>query len=288
MSTTTAILYAGGAALLVALRPCFAKIADKRTAPSLMATLYASVVFVAYLASAMIGGTARSVLSVDNLTLLKLLGAGALRACIWLCLFAALSTGQVNRVMPLYLLSDVTLTVLSLILGKEQAGIWRLCCIVLILLGVVMTESRSTKAKSARWLIFALLALAANIGLSYYRDAFLSSAPAGAIRLGEASVAAVLLWILSAAGKAMNSFKKMTAENWIFIVLAGLCGALALYCEMQTQSLADVTVLNPIRCAILPLTVLMARIINKERMPANAVLGVALFTAGTFGLMLNL
>lgn len=288
MTNATPILYACGASLLVAFLPNFFKIGGKRSAPSLSATLYATVVFIVYLTSAILGKTVQSMLSMDNLTFLKLLGAGAIRGGIWLCLFAALSTGQVNRVMPLYLLADVIRIILSLIFGKSHARIWRLCCIVLVLLGAVMAESRSHRGKNSRWLLFSLLALAANIGIGFYYDKLLPDTPQGVIRLGETGLAALLLWILTAAGKAMNSFKKMETENWLFLVLAGLVAAFTVFCDTQALAIGDATVLDPIRCAVLPLTVLFARLIHKEKMPGNAVLGVALFAIGTFGLMLDL
>lgn len=287
MTNATPVLYACGAVLLAAFLPNFAKIGGKRSAPSLSATLYATVVFIVYLVTAILGKSVQSMLSMDNLTFLKLLGAGVIRAGIWLCLFAALSTGQVNRVLPLYLMTDVIQIILSLILGKSHAGIWRLCCIVLVLLGAVMTESRSRRGKNARWLWFSLLALAANIGLVFYYDRLLPSVSQDAIRLGETGLAALMLWVLSAAGKAMNSFKKMETDNWLFLILAGLAYSFAAFCETQAHAIGDVTVLEPIRCALLPLMVLFARLIGKEKMPGSAVLGVALFSIGTFGLMLN-
>ena len=288
MTAAIPILYACGAALLIALRPNFAKLGGKKSAPSLSAALYATVVFAVYLASAILGDTIRDVFSVDNLTLLKLLGAAMLRALIWLCLFAALSTGTVNRVMPLYLLTDVLLTVISLITQKTRPGIWQLCCILLVLLGAVMTESRSRRGKSVKWFLFGLTALLCNVGINLYYTYVLKDVAQGPIRVGETGLAAVLLWILSASGKAFNSFRKMEADSWLFLILTGLSAAVAVFFETQTSGISDPTVLNPIRCAILPLTVLLARLIHKEKMPGSAVLGVALFTIGTFGLMLNL
>ena len=96
------ILYACASALLCGLVPSFMKTGVRRAAPSVAAALYATVAVLFAFGAAAISGTLGSLLHIDNAALLNLALDGLLDALVWLCLFTALSTGGVNRVMPIH------------------------------------------------------------------------------------------------------------------------------------------------------------------------------------------
>ena len=49
------------------------------------------------------------------------------------------------------------------LLAGGRLNVWRLCCIVILLLGVVLMESRQSKGRGYKWLLFACLGIAARI-----------------------------------------------------------------------------------------------------------------------------
>ena len=122
------IAYACASALLGGALPSFVKTGVHRTPPSVAAAIYATAVFLFSLGAAAISGTLGSVSGLDNATLVNLVLCGALRALVWLCLFAALSTGNVNRVMPVHNLAPALAIGASALLFDTAIGVWRLCC----------------------------------------------------------------------------------------------------------------------------------------------------------------
>ncbi len=281
------ILYASASALLCGLLPSFMKTGVRRAAPSVAAALFATVTFLFALGAAAISGTLGPLQRIDNAGLLNLALDGLLDALVWLCLFTALSTGGVNRVMPVYNLAAAGAIGLTALLFQGRVGVWRLCCIVLLLLGTVLMESRQQKGRGYQWLLFSFLALAAAAAQLVYEARCLPALPGSVQRLMAALVAMVLLWCLSAAGRSLNGLKKLQLEDWLFLLLAGVAAGLAGLCDTAVERMGDSTYVLPIRCCAFPLMMLFARIFHKEKMPGAAILGLLLAVFGMFGLLLN-
>ena len=281
------ILYASASALLCGLLPSFMKTGVRRAAPSVAATLFATVTFLFALGAAAISGTLESLQHIDNAGLLNLALDGLLDALVWLCLFTALSTGGVNRVMPVYNLAAAGAIGLTAALFQGRVGVWRLCCIALLLLGTVLMESRQQKGRGYKWLLFSFLALAAAATQLVYEARRLPALPGSLQRLMAALVAMALLWCLSAAGRSLNGLKKLQLEDWLFLLLAGVAAGLAGLCDAAVERMGDSTYVLPIRCCAFPLMMLFARILHKEKMPGAAILGLLLAVFGMFGLLLN-
>lgn len=281
------ILYACASALLCGLVPSFMKTGVRRAAPSVAAALYATVAFLFAFGAAAISGTLGSLLHIDNAALLNLALDGLLDALVWLCLFTALSTGGVNRVMPIHNLAAAGAIGLTALLSHGRVGVWRLCCIVLLLLGTVLMESRQRKERGYQWLLFSCLALAAAAAQIVYEARCLPDVPGSVQRLLATMVAMVLLWCLSAAGKSLNGIKKLQLEDWLFLLLAGVAAGLAGLCDTAAERMGDSSYLLPISCCAFPLMMLFARIFHKEKMPSAAVIGLLLAVFGMFGMLLN-
>lgn len=282
------ILYACASAVLCGLLPSFMKLGVRRAAPSVAAALYASVVFLFALGAVAISDTFAQVRAVENSALLSYAVSGLLRAVVWLCLFTALSTGGVNRVMPVHNLAAAAVTGLTALLLSRRLGVWPLCCIVLLLLGTVLMESRQQKGRGLKWLLFAVLALLAETAKRLFDASYLSGTPVSVVELLGSFTAMILLWGLSALGRSFGSLGKLKAEDWLFVLLAGVSTGLAWLCDASAARLGDSTYLLPIACCAFPLMMVFARLLNKERMPGAAVLGVVLAVFGMFGLLLGL
>lgn len=281
------ILYACASALLGGLLPSFMKTGVKRAAPSVAAALFSTVAFLFALGAAAISGTLELLPSIGNATLINLLISGLLSAVVWLCLFTALSTGGVNRVMPVHNLSAAAAIGLSVLLFGGRVGIWRLCCIVLLLLGTVLMESRQQKGRGYKWLLFSLLALLAQTAKTVFDAQMLPHMEASLQNMVATLSAMLALWILAVAGKSLGGLKKLKVEDWLFLPLSGVTLGLAWLCDAAAAKHGDVTYLLPIACCAFPLMMLFGRIFHKERMPAAAVLGLLLAVFGMFGLLLN-
>ena len=281
------ILYACASAVLGGMLPSLMKTGVRRAAPAVAAALYAAMAFLFALAAAAIVGTLEQVRDIGNATLLWLLLAGMLRALLWLCLFTALSTGGGNRVMPIHNLAAAAAVGATALFFGGSIGIWRLCCLVLLLLGTVLMESRQQRGRGYRWLLFAFFALMAATALQLVDARLLGDMTDSVQVLLESLVAAVLLLVLAAAGGTLKSLKKLQFEDYLYLLLSGLATGLAWLCDAATALHGDSTYLLPIACCAFPLMMLFARLFHKEKLPAAAALGLVLAVAGMFGLLLN-
>lgn len=282
------ILYACASAVLGGLLPSLVKTGVRRAAPAAAAAVYAAVAFLFALGAAAIAGTLGAVPSLNNGELVRLLAGGLLRALVWLCLFTALSTGGVSRVTPIVNLAPAIAAVLGALLFGGQLGVWRLCCLVLLLLGTVLMESRQQKGRGCRWLLFSLLALLCAAGHTLVQERLLAGVAASVCTLMESLMAAVLLSLLALAGRSFQSLKKLRFDEILYLLLSGVATGLAALCDAAAARFGDTTYLLPIACCAFPLTLLFARLLHKEKIPASALLGLVFAVAGMFALLLEL
>ena len=273
------ILYACASAVLGGLLPSLVKTGVRRAAPAAAAAVYAAVAFLFALGAAAIAGTLGAVPSLNNGELVRLLAGGLLRALVWLCLFTALSTGGVSRVTPIVNLAPAIAAVLGALLFGGQLGVWRLCCLVLLLLGTVLMESRQQKGKGCRWLLFSLLALLCAAGHTLAQERLLAGVAASVRTLMESLMAAVLLSLLALAGRSFQSLKKLRFDEILYLLLSGVATGLAALCDAAAARFGDTTYLLPIACCAFPLTLLFARLLHKEKIPASALLGLVFAVA---------
>ncbi len=284
------ILYACAAAVFTGLTPVFIRTGAKRGAPAVCALVYALVALLFSAGVAAMSGAFAPLAAVlsDARALVCVILAGLCTGGMCLSLFCALSQGMLLRVSPIAQLSTVLAFGVSALFFDGRVGIWRLCFIVLILLGALLVESGQPKAKSALWLLFALLAAF----FSAASDALLSfGAPAldhWTATLFRVSVAFVSLLLFAVAGRAFRALRETPFAAWLFSVLAGLGTGLAWLSRFYGEQLGDWSELAPIGCAAILVTALFARVCAKERLSGATLLGLALIVLGNFALLMNL
>ena len=282
------MIYAAVSAILLSLRPSFMKTGVQHAAPSAASAVYASILLAFSVGAGIVTGQISDFGGLGNLTLLYLAVSGVLEAAVILCLFTALSTGGVQRVMPISNLESVLTLIVSMVAFSAGHGLWRLCCVVLVLLGTVLMESRSQKGRGYRWLLFSFLSLAAAVTLAVLEERVIAGVTSTVCLVAENAVAAILLWVLTLTGKAAKSLKRLKLENWVYLALSGVVGGLALLCDAQVAAHTDASWFAPIGCMTFPLMMLFARAFHKEKLPGSAAFGLALVVGGTFGLLFGL
>ena len=190
------IAYALGSAILIGFVPTWMRCGAKRADPSAAAALFALVLSGACVASAVWKGNAAALLSFDARTYGYLALCGLLSAFVWLCLFTALTGGLVGKVFPVFVLWNLLYMTASHFLFGTSLGLWKICCIVLILLGVVFIESRTPNLKGQLWFVYALLAALAAAGAGLLRRGTLGEEfDETLFQAGRSVSACVILWI---------------------------------------------------------------------------------------------
>jgi len=282
--------YAAASAVLVGLMPSFLKLGAKKAAPALGAALLSLVVLLFAVGIVVLEDRVEELFQVTNDTLLYLVLSGTLQGLFWLCLCTALIHGEVCRVVPLTNLSTVGALGLSVLVFHTEVGLWKLCAILLVLLGTLLIESRPETRSNARWAIFAFLALILLSAKSltdtlYLEQTVVAESVANAVRT---AVSALVLFCIAVLGSAFSSAKRITADGWIFLVLAGIAVGLAWLCDSRAELLGDPNYLAPIACASFPVALLCGSLFHREKFAAGALFGVLLTLAGMFGMLLTL
>ena len=280
------ILFSVGAALLSGASPVLMRAGARRSDPSLTAAVFASALLPCSLVPLAFSGRLTALFSVSGSSLFLLLLCGALSALCYLCLFTALSGTATARVMPLMNLEAVLLCAAGYFLFGEQLWITKLCCMLLVLLGTVLMESRS-KAGSWLWLLYALLALLARAGRSLLMQAYVPNIDSALALPFTSAFAAVLLWLFTLLRGKQKKAASLGVRGWLCVPLAALALAGASVLTLLGSALGAWSWLAPISCLGFLSMLLFARLFLGEKLPGSALFGTILVLAGTIGMMMG-
>ena len=170
------IALALGNTIFLGATPNWMRCGAKRADPSAASALFALVFAGASAAFLALTGGAGAFLTLSVKQYLTLAACGLLSALTWLSLFTAMTGGRVNKVIPVYLLGSVfTLTASHFLFGAPM-GLWKICCLVILLLGIVFIESSSKNLGGQLWFVYALIAALAYTGTALLRRGLLGDA----------------------------------------------------------------------------------------------------------------
>lgn len=282
---TIYILFAAGAAILAGLSPAFLKTGAKRGDSCGSAAMLLTVLAVFYACIALQSGEMSGISGIDRRSMLFLVAAGACDGVYWMCIFRALATGNVNRVVPIDNLSGLLVLGASWYLFQSALGIWQLCFVAMVVLGTILMLSRPQKAKSMQWLWFSLLAMVLAAGSTVLQRYGVSGVNDGLNAFVRCAVATALMWLVTFSTNGFKRMKKMGAENWIFVLVGAVSLGLAKLCNFYGAKFGTYPMLLPIALLCFPVTMLFAGLLHKEKMPGGAVFGMLLVLAGEAAMM---
>ncbi|MDR0668923.1 MAG: EamA family transporter [Treponema sp.] len=225
-------------------------------------------------------------LSTENLLFLTLSGIAG--GASWLCYFRALQIGSVNKVVAV----DKSGIILTMLMGMgflgESAGPLKIIALCLIAAGTyLMLEPKheETKVIRSRWFLYAALSavfasltsILAKIGLGNI-DSNLGTA----LRTSVIFVFAGLMVPVSGSAGTMGTIKK---KELLFLGLSGVATGLAWLCYFRALRLGEASVVAPLDKLSIVVTVLLSRLIFRERVSPKTIAGLSLLTAGTLLLL---
>lgn len=283
------VAWAAGAALLFGAALPLMRAGARRNDPSIAAGLFALVFTAGSCGVAVLRGTLPTIWSIDNATLVRLLASGLLTAFLILCLFTALTGGPASKVAPVVNLSSVIVLVASYFLLGTPMGLWRMCCVVLILLGTVLMESRATsKSRGGRlWMLYAALAALAYAGLTLLRQTRLSQATQAQYDIVRGAVATLLLWGFVFARGKQKHFKKMGVAAFLCPPLAAVTVCASAACTYIASLRGEMSMLAPVTLLSFVMAMLLSRLALHERQPGSAVFGTLLVLLGMFAILMG-
>lgn len=289
------VLLALGGAVCTSLTTILAKIGIKNV-NSNFATAYRTVIVI--ICALVMCAITNDITQFGNLTAynwLFLVLSGLATGISWLFYFGALKEGDVNKVAPIDKSSFVLTTILFLIFffddttkNGDPLTIGMLCLTMLLMLaGTFLMLPKPDKnavdqPKSKKWLIFAILSAVFASFVSLFVKLGLKGIPSDVGTFYRTAVVLVFAWAIVLVKKDYKGAKSIGAKSWIFLTLSGIAtgGAWLLEYEALNFVGANPVAVNCIGKLSILLTMLLSRLIMKEKFTVRSLVGLGLLTAG--------
>src|SRR5262245_44456903 len=188
--------------------------------------------------------------------------------------FFALTLIPIGQVVAIEFTMPIWTAILAAMFLGERLTIWKLCAIVLGIVGVVMIVRPATGEINPGQLI--ALAAAVGFGISVAMVKLLTRTEQTVtiiFYMAEVQIAGSLL-----PGLYAWTWPSLTVWGWAIVV--AFCGTFSHYCMTRAMLYADATVVVPMDFLRVPLTALVGWLLYSERLDAFTVLGAALILTG--------
>ncbi|MPN00214.1 hypothetical protein SDC9_147408 [bioreactor metagenome] len=213
----------------------------------------------------------------------------ALSALSWLSLFTALTGGKVSKVLPVFLLSQLLTLAASHFLFGAPMGLWKICCMVLMLLGIVFIESSTPQLQSQLWFVYALIAVFAATGSQLVQRGMVGETFDSAVfAFWRAAFAAVFLWLFVFVRGKQKTLGDFSPRAWLGVLFAAVFLAGSWVLTYYASLRGDMSELAPIGVLTSVFVMLFARMFQKEKQPGASVFGTLLVILGQFGILMGL
>lgn len=277
-------------ALFAGLTSILAKCGIQKTDSDLATALRTIVVLLFSWIMVFVVGSYSTIADVDGRSFVFLILSGFATGASWICYFKALSTGEVNKVVPIDKLSTVLTVLLAIVCFGEVSNLAvKLIATAILAVGILlMVDKRKAGQASERrsWVIYAVLSAVFAALTSIFAKFGISGVESNlgtAIRTG---VVLVMAWgIVFARGK-HKQIKRIEKKELLFIALSGVATGASWLCYYYAIQNGIVSVVVPIDKLSIVLTVLFSYIVFKERLSKKAAIGLCLMVVGTFAMVI--
>ena len=218
--------------------------------------------------------------------------SGLATGASWICYFAALSEGDVNKVVPIDKSSTALSTLLAIVLFGEAGHLAvKLVATAAILAGTfLMIERRGTSAGEAlpseggRWLVLAVLSAVFAALTSVLAKVGIEGVDSNIATAVRTCFVLAMAWAIAAARGKLPLVGRTDPRELAFICASGVAtGAswLFYYYAIQTGLVSVVVQIDKLSILV---SVAFARLVFGERLGRRAAAGLALIVAATLAM----
>ncbi len=216
--------------------------------------------------------------------------SGIATGASWLCYFKAISTGDINKVVPLDKSSTVLTAIIAMIFLGESVTVPKVTGLIVITVGTYLMigkkDGEPETKKGAGWFVFgalsavfaALTSVLAKVGIRN-----VESNLATAIRT---AVVLVMAWLTVFATGKTGKIKETPKNELIFIVISGILTGASWICYYKALQLGEVSVVAPIDKLSIVVTVVFSYIVFKEKLTLKSFMGFLMTIVGTLCLLI--
>ena len=215
--------------------------------------------------------------------------SGMATGASWICYFAALSAGDVNKVVPIDKSSTALSALLAIVLFGETSNLAvKLIATAAILAGTyLMTERRSATSQRAstenrHWLALAILAALFAALTSVLAKVGIDGVPSNLATALRTCVVLIMAWVIVVARGKLPLTRAIDRRELAFICASGVAtGAswLFYYYAVQTGQVSIVVQIDKLSILV---SIAFARIVFNEKLTHRAAIGLALIVLATF------
>ena len=284
------ILLAFGSALFSGLTSITAKCGIKKTDSTVATAIRTGVVLVCSAIMVCVVGSWGELPEIDAKSWIFLALAGIATGASWLCYFKAISTGDINKVVPLDKSSTVLTAIIAMIFLGESVTVPKVTGLIVITVGTYLMigkkDGEPETKKGAGWFVFgalsavfaALTSVLAKVGIKN-----VESNLATAIRT---AVVLVMAWLTVFATGKTGKIKETPKNELIFIVISGILTGASWICYYKALQLGEVSVVAPIDKLSIVVTVVFSYIVFKEKLTLKSFMGFLMTIVGTLCLLI--
>ena len=284
------ILLAFGSALFSGLTSITAKCGIKKTDSTVATAIRTGVVLVCSAIMVCVVGSWGELPEIDAKSWIFLALSGIATGASWLCYFKAISTGDINKVVPLDKSSTVLTAIIAMIFLGESVTAPKVTGLIVITVGTYLMigkkDGETETKKGAGWFVFgalsavfaALTSVLAKVGIRN-----VESNLATAIRT---AVVLVMAWLTVFATGKTGKIKETPKNELIFIVISGILTGASWICYYKALQLGEVSVVAPIDKLSIVVTVVFSYIVFKEKLTLKSFMGFLMTIVGTLCLLI--
>ena len=284
------ILLAFGSALFSGLTSITAKCGIKKTDSTVATAIRTGVVLVCSAIMVCMVGSWGELPEIDAKSWIFIALSGIATGASWLCYFKAISTGDINKVVPLDKSSTVLTAIIAMIFLGESVTVPKVTGLIVITVGTYLmigkNDGEPETKKGAGWFVFgalsavfaALTSVLAKVGIRN-----VESNLATAIRT---AVVLVMAWLTVFATGKTGKIKETPKNELIFIVISGILTGASWICYYKALQLGEVSVVAPIDKLSIVVTVVFSYIVFKEKLTLKSFMGFLMTIVGTLCLLI--
>lgn len=229
-------------------------------------------------------GSFNTIKNVTPKSLVFLILSGVATGASWLCYFKALSTGDVNKVVPIDKSSTILTILLAIIFFGETNNLWiKLVCAFFLAVGIFLTiDKKETDGESkGTWLPYAIGSAVFAALTSIFAKVGIDGVESNLGTAIRTVVVLIMAWMVVFVKGKQSQIKEIEGKELFFILVSGVATEASWLCYYYAIQSGIVSVVVPIDKLSVLVAVGFSIVVFKEKLSVKAAIGLTIMTIAT-------
>lgn len=229
-------------------------------------------------------GSFNTIKNVTPKSLVFLILSGVATGASWLCYFKALSTGDVNKVVPIEKSSTILTILLAIIFFGETNNLWiKLICAFFLAVGIFLTidKKETDRESKGTWLPYAVGSAVFAALTSIFAKVGIDGVESNLGTAIRTVVVLIMAWMVVFVKGKQSQIKEIEGKELFFILVSGVATGASWLCYYYAIQSGIVSVVVPVDKLSVLVAVGFSIVVFKEKLSVKAVIGLAIMTVAT-------